>query len=125
MVEGIQKETVALDAPFKRSGYEGKDLECTVTIHVKGWKVPIVHKARLSQWYMERNPNWVSRPEYMLELNTTAHACELVAPGGTESDEAPPPEYTISAAYPGQLGQLGGAPMAESVYKQYNKGAKV
>lgn len=69
------------------------DLECTVTIYVKGWSQPIVRKARLSRWYKANNPNWQGNPEHMLELNTVAHACEYVpgGPSATEDDEAPPP----------------------------------
>jgi hypothetical protein len=70
------------------------DLECTVTISVKGWAKPIVRKARLSRWYKANNPNWQGNPEHMLELNTVAHACEYVpgVPMVTEDDEAPPIE---------------------------------
>lgn len=66
------------------------DLECTVTLEVKGWKKPLVRRAKLSRWYKGKNPNWKDNPEHMLELNTVAHACEYIAPGGTDSDEAPP-----------------------------------
>lgn len=66
-----------------------KDLECTATIEVQGFTKPIVRKARLSRWFKAKNPNWVGNPEHMLELNTVAHACEYVAPGGTEADELP------------------------------------
>ena len=73
------------------------DLECTVTLEVKGLKKPIIRKARLSRWFNAKNPNWQGRPEHMLELNTFAHACEYI-PGNdgipaallTEEDEAPP-----------------------------------
>ena len=85
-IEGIETEIKELAEPFK----QGHDLECTATISVKGWKKPLVRKARLSRWFKEKNPNWVQNPEHMLELNTVAHACEYVAPGGTDSDEAPP-----------------------------------
>ena len=66
------------------------DLECTVTVEVEGFTKPIVRKALLSRWYIEANPNWASRPEHMLELNTLAHAVEYVDLVGTEDDEAPP-----------------------------------
>lgn len=66
------------------------DLECTVTIGVKGFEKPVVRRARLSRWYKKNNPNWAGNPEHMLELNTVAHACEYIVPGGTEDDEAPP-----------------------------------
>lgn len=78
-----------------------KDLECTATVWVKGWKKPIVRTQRLSEWFNARNPNWAGRPEHMLELNTVAHACEYV-PGAslvTEDTEAPPlPTPDISKA---------------------------
>jgi hypothetical protein len=76
------------------------DIECTVTIKVKGWDQPLVRTARLSRWYKKGNPNWVGNPEHMLELNTVAHACEYVpgATGATEEDEAPPLELTQGSA---------------------------
>lgn len=89
-IEGIETNTVEIDAPGPVGCASKKDLECTVTIHVKGWKSPIVRKSKLSRWYKAKNPNWVGNPEHMLELNTVAHACEYVNPGATEDDEAPP-----------------------------------
>jgi hypothetical protein len=91
-IEGIEVKMEPLTNQVGATGL--KDIACEVTIHVKGWKVPIVRKARLSQWYNDKNPNWKQRPEHMLELNTVAHACEYVpgAAGVTEEDEAPPQE---------------------------------
>jgi hypothetical protein len=89
-IEGIVTETVELPDKGPDGCAAKKDLECTVTIYVKGWKQPIVRKAKLSRWYKPRNPNWVGNPEHMLELNTVAHACEYVHPTATEDDEAPP-----------------------------------
>lgn len=66
------------------------DLECTVTLDVEGLNKPIVRKAKLSRWFKGNNPNWVTNPEHMLELNTLAHACEYVTGGTTGEDEAPP-----------------------------------
>ena len=76
------------------------DIQCTVTITVKGWDKPLVRTARLSRWYKKGNPNWVGNPEHMLELNTVAHACEYVpgATGATEEDEAPPLDQSLTAA---------------------------
>lgn len=93
-IAGIDTEIKELDnAIALEKCVQKKDLECTVTIHVKGWERPIVRKARLSRWYKASNPNWQGNPEHMLELNTIAHACEYVpgAAGITEDDEAPPP----------------------------------
>jgi hypothetical protein len=75
------------------------DIECTVTIKVKGWDQPLVRTARLSRWYKKGNPNWVGNPEHMLELNTIAHAVEYIpgATGATEEDEAPPLEQSSIA----------------------------
>jgi hypothetical protein len=97
-IEGIETTTVELDAPGPDKCVAKKDLECTVTVHVKGWKHPIVRRARLSRWYKGSNPNWRDNPEHMLEMNTTAHACEYVVPGGTEGDEAPPPVWQTATA---------------------------
>ena len=56
------------------------DIICTVTVEVVGFTKPLVKTQRLSEWYMPKNPNWKSRPSHMLELNTLAHACELIHP---------------------------------------------
>ena len=115
-IEGIEQSTVELPSTFVTKAGPKPDMECTVTIHIKGWKKPIVRKAKLSRWYKEVNPNWRDNPEHMLELNTTAHACEYVTPGGTEGDELPGP-------LPLPLGGLGTpdaditAKLRESLYK--------
>lgn len=89
-IEVVMRDT---EEPISLTGCKLKtDLECTATIHVKGWVKPIIRTARLSSWFNGKNPNWAGRPEHMLELNTVAHACEYV-PGAvlaTEDDEAPP-----------------------------------
>lgn len=89
-VEGIETNMKVLDEAAPAGCSAKKDIECTATIHVKGWKAPIVKRQRLSQWFKARNPNWVGNPEHMLELSTVAHACEYVNPTATEDDEAPP-----------------------------------
>jgi hypothetical protein len=89
-IEGIETDIKALPEKVTIGGQLQNDLECTAVIHVKGWKNPIVRKARLSRWYNARNPNWKDRPEHMLELNTVAHALEYINPVATEDDEAPP-----------------------------------
>lgn len=96
-IEGISVDMKVLDDPGPVGCASPKDLECTVTIHVKGWKTPLKRVARLSRWFKKNNPNWVGNPEHMLELNTVAHACEYIAPGGVEDDEAPP----LAQANPG------------------------
>jgi hypothetical protein len=92
-IVGIQVEMRDTEEELRLEKCVAKtDLECTVTITVKGWSAPIVRKARLSRWYKANNPNWQGNPEHMLELNTVAHACEYV-PGVTPvtgDDEAPP-----------------------------------
>jgi len=91
-IEGIEVAIVDTGKAISLDGCSQKtDLECTVTIHVKGWKVPIVRKSQLSRWFNKSNPNWKGRPEHMLELNTVAHAVEYVHPMATESDETPEP----------------------------------
>ena len=74
------------------------DIQCTVTIKVKGWENPLVRTARLSRWYKKGNPNWVGNPEHMLELNTVAHCCEYIpgATSPTEEDEIPPMETSTT-----------------------------
>jgi hypothetical protein len=90
-IEGIETNIVDTGKAIDLAGCVQKtDLECTVTVHVKGWVKPIVRKAKLSRWYKAKNPNWAGNPEHMLELNTVAHALEYVNPTATEDDEAPP-----------------------------------
>lgn len=87
-VIGIETDLRDTGEPLNLVGCAVKnDLECTATIHVKGWAKPIVRKARLSRWYKAKNPNWVGNPEHMLELNTVAHALEYVNPTATQEDE--------------------------------------
>jgi hypothetical protein len=90
-IQGIETRFNQLNESINLPGCVLKnDLECTVTIHVKGWKAPIKRTAKLSRWFKAKNPNWLGNPEHMLELNTVAHACEFVNPTATEDDEAPP-----------------------------------
>lgn len=74
-----------------------KDLECEVTIDVKGWTKPVVRRARLSRWY-KSTPAWNERPEHQLELNTIGHACRLIAPIGDPADAPPAPEPDLIPA---------------------------
>lgn len=80
------------DAPGPEGCTADYDIECTVTLGVQGLGV-IQKVQRLSEWYMDKNPNWRTRPRHMLELNTFAHACELINPTDN-SDEygGPVPE---------------------------------
>lgn len=90
-IRGIEVEIKDTGEAINLTGCSQKtDLECTATIHVKGWEKPIIRKSRLSRWFNARNPNWAGRPEHMLELNTVAHAVEYVNPTATDDDEAPP-----------------------------------
>jgi hypothetical protein len=80
-----------------------KDLECTATIYVKDWPKPIVKRQRLSRWYNEKNPNWVSNPENMLEESTVGHACRWV-PGVDSGSEEEAPPIMIDASVPSAAG---------------------
>lgn len=89
-IEGIEVDIKDLGTPIALDGCTQKtELECTVTVHVKGWVKPIIRRSLLSRWFNKSNPNWKGRPEHMLELNTVAHAVEYVHPMATESDETP------------------------------------
>lgn len=110
-VAGIQVSFRDTGSLISVAGLTAKtDLECTATIHVRGWKVPIVKKGLLSKWFKAKNPNWVGNFEHMLELNTVAHACEYV-PGAacvTGDDEQPPPfalDTPKLVFYDGNVGQ--------------------
>lgn len=77
--------------------YEGPELTATVTVNVVGWKEPLVYEAKLSEWFTGRNPNWRTRPGYMLRKNALSKALEEIAPMGVEADEAPPVEPSPNA----------------------------
>lgn len=85
-IQGVEW-TVVEDGDLELTGYEGPELICTVTVHVKGFVKPVILTQRLSEWYMPSNPNWKTRPEHMLRLNTYAHACEFIFP--MDNDDAP------------------------------------
>lgn len=70
--------------------YETSEYVARVTVTVKGWEKPFVYEAYLSEWFQGSNPNWRTRPKYMLGKNATSKALTMVAPmGGVGSDEAP------------------------------------
>lgn len=97
-IEGLEFETtegpeeVSIDYTLKGKAevYKGPQLTTIVTLNVKGWKKPLVYKAKLTEWFMGGNPNWRNRPRFMLEKNAISKAVQLVAPMGMEADEAPP-----------------------------------
>jgi hypothetical protein len=72
------------------SEWEGPDLKAKVTAYVKGWAKPVVYETTLSEWFLGTNPNWRSRPAYMLRRNALSKLLEEIAPMGVEGDEAPP-----------------------------------
>lgn len=72
--------------------WTGPNLQAKVTIDVAGWTRPVVYETTLEEWFMGANPNWRSRPAYMLRRNALSKALEEVAPMGVEADEAPPLE---------------------------------
>lgn len=89
-IKGIKINTVTTTDPIDLDGcVEPFDLECTVVLNVAGLDSPITKVQRLSEWFVKTNPNWKGRPRHMLELNTLAHACELVFPTETGEDEIP------------------------------------
>ena len=82
--------------PYQLKGkdcmWEGPNLKAKITIYVKGWQKPVTYETTLEEWFMGSNPNWRSRPAYMLRRNALSKALEEVAPMGVEADEAPPLE---------------------------------
>lgn len=77
--------------------WTGPDLKATVTVRVKDWAEPVVYKTSLAEWFVGRNPNWRTRPAYMLRRNALSKALEEVAPMGVEPEEAPPVEVLAQA----------------------------
>lgn len=76
--------------------YTGTNLEATVTVKVRDLEEPVVYKTTLAEWFTGRNPNWRTRPAYMLRKNALSKVLEEVCPMGTESDEAPPIEVAAT-----------------------------
>ena len=70
--------------------WKGPNWKATVTVRVKGFDAPVVYVTTLAEWFTGRNPNWRTRPAYMLRKNALSKVMEEVAPLGTEADEAPP-----------------------------------
>lgn len=70
--------------------WTGPNLKATVTVYVKDWEKPMTYTTTLEEWFMGGNPNWKSRPAYMLRRNALSKALEEVSPMGVEPDEAPP-----------------------------------
>lgn len=94
--------------------WKGKDLKAKVTVDVRGWKAPVVYNTTLGEWFVGRNPNWRTRPAYMLRRNALSKALEEVAPMGVDVDEAPPvaPAYGMSG-FAGEQASVG-IPMAQA-----------
>lgn len=86
-VEKALVEHPLYEGRFAEFGYEGDDLWCKVTISVKGWRHPITKTCYFSEWKMEKNPNWISRPRHMLELRTVKQAARQLIPGMPQGDE--------------------------------------
>lgn len=66
------------------------DILCTISLTIKGMEKPIIKTQSLCEWFVAKNSNWKTRPRHMLEINTFAHACEMINPTATEDDERPP-----------------------------------
>lgn len=83
---------IAIDYQLKGQAqqYKGPNLKAAVKVWVKDWKDPVTYETTLAEWFTGRNPNWRSRPAYMLRKNALSKAFEEVAPMGVEADEAPP-----------------------------------
>lgn len=90
-ISNIQVTFADLDEDGPEGCSSGCDLQCTVSFDCKGMG-RITKTQRLSEWFMPKNPNWATRPRHMLELNTLAHACELVNPTDNADEYGGAPE---------------------------------
>ncbi len=109
-VEIENGEEISIKFSTKTGGdqtWTGSNLKAKVTISVQGWAAPVVYETTLAEWFVGRNPNWRSRPAYMLRRNALSKALEEVAPLGIEADEAPPltPELEPAKSYVSGVGQ--------------------
>jgi hypothetical protein len=73
-----------------KGSYKGPNYHVKVVVTVLGWQRPVVYETDLVEWFVGRNPNWRTRPLYMLRRNALSKALEEVAPLGVEAEEAPP-----------------------------------
>jgi len=85
-------------------GFEN-DIGFTCEIEIKGYRKPVNYTAWLSEWYMPKNPNWVSRTEHMLQVRASDKCYEFVTGVGIsstlaeapqEAENEPPPQITAS-----------------------------
>lgn len=88
IVEGPQR-TFKYTQKNADKEFTHSDLKAHVEVRVKGWPEPVCYDTTLGEWFQGRNPNWTTRPAYMLRRNALSKALEEVAPMGVESDEAP------------------------------------
>lgn len=89
-VDLIEGPPISIEYGKDKQKWVGNDLKAKVTVYVKGWKKPVVYDTSLGEWFVGTNPNWRTRPAYMLRRNALSKALEEVAPMGVEADEAPP-----------------------------------
>lgn len=82
--------TIPYTLKNQQETYKGTNLKATVTVQVKDMDKPVVYTTTLAEWFTGRNPNWRTRPAYMLRKNALSKVMEEVCPLGTEADEAPP-----------------------------------
>lgn len=99
MVEG-EPITIPWRTSKEAGEYKGPNYRAKVTVHVEGFTVPMTYETTLSEWFVGINPNWRTRPMYMLRRNALSKALEEVAPMGVEPEEAPP----LVEAPPQQVG---------------------
>lgn len=99
-VEIVEGAKIVLKSSKGEVSYEGPDLTATVKVSVAGWEKQVVYKTNLREWFVATNPNWRTRPQYMLRRNALSKALEEVAPMGVDADEAPPSQETGGTASP-------------------------
>jgi hypothetical protein len=102
-----------LEFPWKTKNESGVEkfpnYQIKVTVQVRDWEKPVVYEATLKEWFVGANPNWRTRPKYMLRLNSLGKAFQEVAPMGVEADEAPPmaESFAVTEASDKALGKGG------------------
>ncbi len=69
-------------------------IQCTLP--VEGGE-PVVYVARLDEWKMDSNPNWKSRPEWMLTIRSLDKAIGLARGFGVSEEVAEPQPLSFSS----------------------------
>jgi hypothetical protein len=95
-IEGYEVEMTpgpAIDIQYSIKGkleiWTGPNVHAKITVHVKGWKKPVVYESDLEEWFNGANAAWREHTSFMFRKNALSKALGEVAPLGVDADEVP------------------------------------